>query len=129
MDTTQKTDNEIIAEFMGGHPENNAHWPGYYFFEQINNSNWWHTPDLAYDTSWDWLMPVVEKIENGLSWKYQVLTENELYLPHITTEYRTLIRDAGDATRFEMSACHTRIESVYKAVVAFINWYNQQVKP
>ena len=50
-----KTDNQIIAEFMGiRYAENrNSHKSSDYYYEDI---------ELEYHTSWDWLMPVVEKI-------------------------------------------------------------------
>ena len=43
-----KNDNKLIAEFMGWKP-NEHHWC-------LNGDK-----DLQYDTSWDWLMPVVAK--------------------------------------------------------------------
>lgn len=75
------TDNELIAEFMGvdHHPLTNK-----------------------YDTSWDWLMPVVEKI-------------GKQYIPTDLAINRITI--------FEP------IEGVYSAVVQFIKWYNQTKKP
>tara|TARA_R110002072_G_scaffold110330_7_gene238035 strand:- start:5067 stop:5378 length:312 start_codon:yes stop_codon:yes gene_type:complete len=50
-----KTDNQIIAEFMGiRYAENrNSHKSSDYYYEDI---------ELEYHTSWDWLMPVIAKI-------------------------------------------------------------------
>ena len=49
-----KTDNQIIAEFMGiRYAENrNSHKSSDYYYEDI---------ELEYHNSWDWLMPVVQK--------------------------------------------------------------------
>jgi len=70
---------------------------------------------LQYKYSWDWLMPVVEKIEG--------------------------LRDSkGNAYRFSIDMCNAQIEganieilggafkldTTYKAVVEFIKWYNEQ---
>jgi hypothetical protein len=54
-------------------------------------------PFLPYDTSWDWLMPVVDKC----------------YQEHMSKH----IADA-------VMTCD--IDTTYKAVVEFINWYNEQ---
>jgi hypothetical protein len=48
-----KDNNKLIAEFMGGEkPERTSDLR--HFIEEHHN----------YHTSWDWLMPVIEKIEN-----------------------------------------------------------------
>ena len=61
----EKTDNEIIADFMGLKS-----------FEDSRYGTLWPSPlkaktpatcfGLCYHESWDWLMPVVEKIEEAL---------------------------------------------------------------
>ena len=56
--------------------------------------------ELEYHTSWDWLMPVVEKIKDlGYSQELDKI-DNVL-------------------------TCDLRINSLYKAVVEFIKWYNE----
>ena len=89
-------DNKLIAEFMEV--------DGFLSLSQMN-----------YHTSWDWLMPVVEKIES--------------------------LRDAnGDAYRFTIDMCNAQIEgthieiiggayklnTTYKAVVKFIQYYQKK---
>jgi hypothetical protein len=82
-------DNQVIAEFMG------------YF-------NWEDKAYGKYHESWDWLMPVVERIlktyspESGV-WPY---------------EYNQLAK-----RKFG-----TSINEIYYCVVAFIKWYNQKPK-
>jgi len=75
--------NKIIAEFMG-----NMH-DGDVIHEEL------------YDVSWDWLMPVVEKIEQ----EHQGVPQQMLYVN-----------------------LYSRLEEVYEAVVEFIIWYNQNKK-
>ena len=100
--------NKKIAEFMGykklddfrcEHPECGEVW----MFE-----------DMRYFSSWDWLMPVVEKIEslskqkNGF-WIYRntVSIDN----PNIKNT-----QSVGDE--------RTKIEAVYDAVILFLVYYN-----
>ncbi len=60
--------------------------------------------DLKYHKSWDWLMPVVEKC-------YQCNhEEGDLHM------------------RLNDAVLTVNIEEVYKAVVEFINWYNNNKK-
>ena len=65
--------------------------------------------ELLFDKSWDWLMPVVDKIENETSTTFNIENDNV----HISGDFKLSI--------FE----HSKIESVYKAVVEFIKYYNK----
>lgn len=69
--------------------------------------------DLKFHTSWDWLMPVVEKIE---SLGYIVSLTNKAC--HILMNGKTLF---DKPMQFISS---TKIEATYNAVIEFINWYN-----
>jgi hypothetical protein len=75
-------DNKLIAEFMGVHDEisstGNVHsWSDSPFFYTTEDSKEKVIENIAwyskYHTSWDWLMPVIEKIEE----------QNELIGAHI----------------------------------------------
>ena len=87
MDHECISDNEMIAEFMG---------VDYVDIDTYLENN----KELQYHTSWDWLMPVAEKIykERGL--------DDEIVL---------MIRD---------SVAELNIESMYKTIVEFIKQYN-----
>ena len=56
--------NKLIAEFMGHEilyrPNSNG-------FIEISDTELCDVDDLQYHTSWDWLMPVVQKIEDYLA--------------------------------------------------------------
>ena len=79
-------DNKLIAEFMGGeHP-----------LAEVT-----HEAHHNYDTSWDWLMPVVQKC-------YESGAEGDCI---------------GDIT---MYLTDVDIQSTYKAVVKFIKTYNDE---
>lgn len=61
-----------------------------------------------YHTSWDWLMPVVEKICN-------LKHPSMAGLPHMRG-------------RVEILPINIGIQTTYEVVVFFITWYNQQQK-
>ena len=84
--------NKIIAKFMGG-----------YELEEFED----------YDTSWEWLMPVVEKIEQTNEGCTLVIIEDERC--HIVNQIGFEIDSVG----------HTKIEAVYNACLIFIKWYNK----
>jgi len=74
--------------------------------------------ELKYHASWDWLMPVVDKIEsiheesNGV--KYF------LYDIDITQHSCRI-----DSIGIHMGGFNSKIEATYAAVLAFIEWYNE----
>jgi len=55
-------DNKLIAEFMGVKPTKSELGRKIYY---DSHEDKYVGLDLQYDTSWDWLMPVVRKIEDG----------------------------------------------------------------
>jgi hypothetical protein len=109
--------NKLIAEFMGGeyteYPNNVfAGEHGYRFPLNIDGTDWWNKNALKFDTSWDWLMPVVEKIE-GLG--YQVAMS-----PH-----QCQIFDSKNEFIIDADFKNTRLENTYDAVVALIEMLNK----
>lgn len=85
----------------------------YYFLEKgryVNEDN------LHYDSSWDWLMPVVERIECFCD-----------VIVHI--DGNSCVIDIDEA-KFGMPEeqiivdADSKIEAVYGAVVSFIEWWN-----
>lgn len=111
------TDNELIAEFIGG--ENSEYHQERIYFKPdgFMGSGWWHRDYLKFDTSWDWIMPVVEKIEQIIDSKMKELG------PEITDLNDPKGWRAWDYQRIDLS---TKIDEVYKSVIEFIKWYNQQ---
>jgi len=91
------TDNKLIAEFMGVK------------YPMLKGS------DLQYHTSWDWLMPVVDKIES-LGYDTELvnrLDDGGIYF---------CINDSA----VKASYGKTKIEATYDAVVEFIKTYNDE---
>lgn len=103
--------NKLIAEFLG--------------FKMINdlqistpNGGGAFLSELQYHTSWDWLMPVVEKIES-LSTHSVVIRKS---LPPTTLCVCTISNPENEFLGMNES----KIEAIYKAVLEFIQWYNTQ---
>lgn len=70
---------------------------------------------LKYDSSWDWLMPVVEKIE---------LVKGERRF----SSGAPRIHLAGKLRSITTIPLGTPIQDVWLAIVEFITWYNTQSK-
>jgi hypothetical protein len=105
--------NKLIAEFMGGikpdlfcngvKQSENA-----WNHNDINNplcGGKYYDDSLKYHTSWNWLMPVVERCNSIIN--------------HIEYFSRDLQR----------ALCAADIELVFIAVIEFIKWYNAQTQP
>lgn len=116
------TENELIAEFMG--------------WKQMGNpptDNWNDGKDIvrarlfnAYMSSWEWLMPVVEKISKiTFKWESKHESGTDSHYPRTFG----MINDETNQVMVRFNNCplhagDTLIEATYKAVVEFIKWYN-----
>ena len=89
-------DNKLIAKFMGIP----SYKKGRYLMFEYADNNHRTEQDLAYHTSWDWLMPVVEKIDRCWPWQ--------------DSYYR----------RQEVRSSLPDMDRTYDAVVEFIKEYN-----
>lgn len=120
--------NKLIAEFMGavGTPmyapkEWDIYITGHLDVDSDNeNAQHFFTPkEMKYHTSWDWLMPVVEKIEREYMYSVQ---------PFIQRWEHCIIDKAGENTedfeRIEVDSSD-KLSATYGAVVEFIKWYNK----
>jgi hypothetical protein len=107
-----KTDNEIIAEFMG--------LPLTKSLPSFGSGEWVDVPfqNWKYDTSWDWLMPVVEKIE-----KHGAIVELNICLA--TMCRIVFLNGSRDKVKeFVNGGSIPLLDATYLSVVEFINWYN-----
>ena len=116
--------NKLIVEFIG-----------YKFIE--DGHQYWRLSDkhllleneLKYHSSWDWLMPVIEKIEHLFE------TDNTLPLfdinshfcrfslgPYEIKEYKQWIYGCY-ITSPEENKCSTKIDAAWNVCVEFIKWY------
>lgn len=120
--------NKLIAEFMQAKNEISDvyYLPefGHYFnsYGQIEWNECFRSNELKYHTSWDWLMPVAEKIEK--TWRGEDLFCVKIaFNTCLITQERLMdkpIVRAESTNRID----RTKIEAVWSAVVNFIEWYN-----
>ena len=88
--------NKLIAEFMGLHPLSRAS-----FISDKNQEYYESLSELKYHTSWDWLMPVIEKC----------------------------VRTGDDTDKWDNifnTLTTLSIKEVYEEVVEFIKQYNNE---
>lgn len=100
--------NKLIAEFMTGKSKKSK-----VFFDLNCCAN-----DLKYHSSWDWLMPVVEKIE--LDNSAVVINNNECMIVHYGKPDESIEKDFSKT----FTSGNTKIETTWIAVVEFIKFYN-----
>jgi hypothetical protein len=96
--------NKLIADFMDWIHHEDVQYDIY----EMNN--------LKYHSSWDWLMPVVEKIEQS-GWGCKMYL-NGCQFP-VVDQY----------ARLWPIAEKRKIDAVWLAVVFFIRWYNTVAQP
>lgn len=127
--------NRIIAEFMGfesspfknsggqgysvkliGYPEEHSIKMSCSYYgtlqENIDRVLSWENR-FFYHTSWDWLMPVVEKIEGIGNYGVEI--------SHFSCNIYELSLDQSDLN-IEANF-NSKIEAVWQAVIQFITWY------
>jgi hypothetical protein len=109
--------NRMIAIFMGSETRSDivddrtlAYFVGDYLMN-ISNShnendyNWFHPDDMEFHTSWDWIMPVVQKIKSigdKIMDNYELLDE------------------------LDNALIHAEMKHVYKSVVNIIKYLNKK---
>ena len=121
--------NKIIAEFMGIQPieaisDNTS--KTYYYYNNSEMEDYEALPE--YHSDWNWLMEVVEKIENIKIKDYSISTD--------ITDDKTFINvwHYGDGGKWSILISNlneeykdfNKMQRTYKAVVKFINFYNKQ---
>jgi len=117
MNTTEG--NKLIAEFMGVKFKDDEQYikelremrsEGIYFEQGYMSS------ELNYHSSWDWLMPVVEKIER-LGFTF------EKNYQRIDGDWQSLIVKGNDILFQEFNV--DSLLSTHYVVLEFIQWYNE----
>jgi len=111
--------NELIAAFMGLH----YHKSGWVDISHIDGN--YECTELKYSYAWDWLMPVIEKIEN--KWidgakSICKIEGDKVQIYHIVgynnTDFATNYGYNGEK--------YDKITKVFLSVVDFVKWYNQK---
>lgn len=110
--------NVKIAEFMGAVVKYGCSYELYGILPFIDDGEWevhfFEPEDMLFDSSWDWLMPVVQKI---FTLKFSEVNGLRQY----TERFNTI---------FDEIDCHlaSDIEHIHQRVVEFIDWYETTKK-
>ena len=136
--------NILIAEFMGGKPANQVkdNPIAYIFpfefgwqetwdeggFQGSGASSCWDIGDLQYHSSWDWLMPVIEKIEQNNFVDIPTLLFGNYSCNIMKLDRKEFPKFEGwEAGDNEINTHSTsKIEAVYKAVIEFVKYHNEK---
>ena len=106
---------ELIAEFMGLEFTGKQ---GIYFLKpnrKLPNK-------LNYHSSWDWLMPVVEKIRDKNCFVH-------VYFPRKLNVTTCEIHNMEFLEKnFDIKKTGQGVTPIFEACVEFIKWYNQKIK-
>jgi hypothetical protein len=122
---TDAVDNRTIAYYVGEsimHTDNT---------ENENDCDVFHPDDMQFHTSWDWLMPVVEKIESmkanfKVKSQWNEFTEKTYHQVVVNIEEgemskdRSCIYDSVKVYDYIGDSSTDKINAVYKAALDFI---------
>ena len=122
MNTTEN--NRLLAEFMNHKPTFEV-----YIDDVLTTLE---RPIKNYNTDWNWLMEIVEKIESlkpfqlmGRNW---IGFDVKIYKTFNTqTHYCTIkyLKEQGDMTISNGFSKQSKIEAVYNACIEFVKWHNE----
>jgi hypothetical protein len=132
METKINTQNAIIAEFMGLRPK--CEMDGVYsysdmpFYSIKENDIDKVIQGIAkyskYNSNWDWLMGVIEKIKIVQPLANITISTNETSISVFDIEgknhFTTCVKNNYEEA--------TMLSITYKAIIHFINWHNEQKK-
>lgn len=115
--------NKLILEFLG---RKGKFFSNLYTFKGLYGligDTWIGADNAKFDSSWDWLMIVVEKIE---SIKCHINGRIGVYISSNTCTIQSTKLFQGDSSDkyYNESTLETKIKSTYDAVVKFIKYYN-----
>ena len=131
--------NKLIAEFMGwtcstriSYNDNRKvlYKPNGTIFKYgkltyLHNKNPWDAP-LKFHSSWDWLMPVVEKITTKDNYSVNIH-----YGTGATDSFAwcTFYNNGEQITSDDINTDEQNlITAIWKSVIDFIKWYNKRIK-
>ena len=115
--------NKLIACFDGWeHSGRGGNLSNYYYKDNRKQQS--HSDDFEYYTSWDWLIPVLEKIEQ-LGYHTRICFDD--FGSWMQIHYGLSVADTMETKALNQHG--TKIENTFKSVVEFIKWYNKNGKP
>lgn len=101
--------NQLIAQFMGNITNDSKEWV-------VTNKSF--VGEYQYHKSWDWLMSVVEKIENLTPHGYRFMISTK------SVRVYTCKKSFDDWDEYNCTVFDGKLNCTWQAVVEFIEWYN-----
>jgi hypothetical protein len=83
------------------------------------------TKDLLYHKSWDWLMPVVEKIESTRDY-YVKIYGNQAYVQCKVMADTTILTSQKYVAGSAYTEENTKLSNTWSAIVEYIKFYNEK---
>lgn len=87
----------------------------------------WTAESMEYDSSWSWLMSVIDKIDTiqyaCVYFSKTYLGKHKVEISLETPGYREI-----QFSKTVFIEANTRIEATFEACVQFIDWYNENMK-
>ncbi len=116
--------NILCAEFLGWEQGED----GRYWKETPTESSNWYVDEMYFHSDWNWIMEVVEKIDNIFVFEdYSIsMTLETDGLSIITVHYYQPDRTKQKRTKQFTSKSKNKKEAVVEAIWQFLNWYNEQ---
>lgn len=115
--------NQLIAEFMGAEQSQF----GDYMVFKVGNPAFIGKidhADIMYHIRWDWLMPVVEKIED-----LRVdFGGTKVFIPINIAAHKIEVGHSYYYDFVEVEG-RTKLQATWTAVVQFLQWYNSHAQP
>lgn len=119
--------NELIARFMGAKIVNDTDYNYVVYGFPKKEPGDCYLRQMKYHSRWEWLMPVVEKIESIQMEKHGYfgvhIHSNACTIQG--TKFRSELRD--EVYYFDIYSV-TKLNATWHAVTQFIKWYNEQNK-
>lgn len=109
--------NLLFAEFLEFEPFHHNHFRC--TIEMYKDDRILPTQHMEFHSNWNWILKVVEKIENSGA----TVTIGRMFCE---IEYKDPFDK--EKTFSQKLVCGIKITSVYATCLEFINWYNQQKK-
>jgi hypothetical protein len=115
--------NKLLAEFMKVTLEGNERNGFWLVGEGVPQP---FTQHLGYHSSWDWIWPVIDKI-NGLGKAYSFATFKTYMSLTVEKSGNKMYKDFSFAHAEYITAEQTSKEAAFKLLTRFVKWHNEHV--
>lgn len=113
--------NKLLADFMGDYFDTGLE-PSYY----IRYNKEYKLEDGQYHSSWDWMWPVIDKI-NGLGKAYSFATFKTYMSLTVEKSGNKMYKDFSFTHAEYITAEQTSKEAAFKLLTRFVKWHNEHV--